>query len=209
VSFSTLDYWPAVRPHAESCTEGWLVNGWFQPENKARLQELLADSRVRFAVELGAWYGASARFLLEHSGATVFSVDIWDKDLIAQEWQVQCPEFAMHPEMRRLLEDHPIGETFMVNLWEFRERLVPLKMRSVDGLRHVSRLGVMPDLIYVDANHEYRAVVEDIETGFALFPHAKMCGDDYSWFDVKRAVHDLARAHGRTLRTVGEFWEFE
>ena len=208
MSFSTLDYWPAAKPHTEACTDGWLVNGWFQPENKARLLELLAEAAPRYAVELGAWYGASARFLLEHSDLTLFSVDIWDKELIAHEWSVQCPEFDMHPEVAALLEKHPIGETFMVNLWEFKERLVPLKMRSVDGLRHVSRLGVVADLIYVDANHEYASVVEDINTALALFPRAKVCGDDYSWFDVKRAVQESARTHDRELRTRGEFWEF-
>jgi hypothetical protein len=208
VSFEPLAYWPSSKPGVKPYADAEIVKGWFQPENKARLCELMADHPHRYVVELGAWYGASARFFLEQSrDVTVFSVDIWDKELIAAAFKDMCPEFAMPAEMAMLLDEHPIGETFMVNLWEFRDRLVPLKMTSIEGLHHVHRLGLVPDLIYVDANHEFRAVCNDVSTSVSLFPTTKICGDDYSWLDVKRAVNRCAQRHGRALRTKGEFWE--
>ncbi len=209
MSFATVEYWPPSKPDIAPYMHDAFVSGWFQSENQERLRELMTSCPPRYVVELGAWYGTSARFFLEQSrDATVFSVDLWDKDLIIRSFEHQCPEFPLPPELVALLDEHPIRETFMVNLWEFRHRLVPLQMTSVEGLNHVSQLGLSPDLIYVDASHEYRAVCDDVGTSLKLFPKTKICGDDYSWLDVKRAVNDCARTHERALRTKGEFWEF-
>ena len=48
-------------------------------------------------------------------------------------------------------------------------------------------------MIYVDANHDYLPVKEDIEKAMELFPNARIAGDDWDYEGVKRAVIECAR----------------
>jgi hypothetical protein len=65
-------------------------------------------------------------------------------------------------------------------------------MRTVEALRLLHERGIQPDFIYVDASHHYIDVLEDVRTCVSLFPGCAICGDDYDYADVKRAVHKVA-----------------
>jgi hypothetical protein len=76
-------------------------------------------------------------------------------------------------------------------------RVVVHRARSVDAARDLEAL----DWVYIDGDHTYDAVNEDLEAFYALLkPGGVIAGDDYGmvgWWDdgVKRAVDDFA---GRT-----------
>jgi hypothetical protein len=51
----------------------------------------------------------------------------------------------------------------------------------------------MPDLIYVDASHRYEDVYAECMKSLDYFTDSILCGDDYGWDEVQRAVDDVAR----------------
>ncbi|HUP23643.1 MAG TPA: class I SAM-dependent methyltransferase [Thermoanaerobaculia bacterium] len=174
--------WPAARPLALEVPErnqGWLRDG----SRDALASALSASTRV--VVELGAWLGLSTRFVLERArNATVISVDHWQGS----------PEHHESEEWRRMLP--ALYETFLAMNWEHRARIVPVRRSTIEGLEAVAAHGVAPDVVYVDAGHEYESVLEDLETSYRLFPEAELVGDDFDWLGVRQALEKFRERHG-------------
>lgn len=187
--------WPSQRPeHAgfPERTQGWLRDG-----ARAALASALSE-HTRVVVELGAWLGLSTRFMLERApNATVISIDTW----------AGSPEHFDDEEWREMLPT--LYEAFLSLNWEHRERIVPLRRSSVEGLAVVAAHGVDPDVIYVDACHEYEAVLEDLETSYRLFPRAEIVGDDYDWLGVRQAIDQFSARHGFVIVRSGVGWRMK
>ena len=189
--FSELYPWPERKPEVPS---NW--HGWFSEPNQTMLRGLLSES-TRVIVELGAWCGVSTKFLLDQApNATVISIDHW---LGSKEHQKE--------EFSQILPN--LYETFLVNLWDDRKRLIPLRANTVEGLENLHQWRICVDLTYIDASHEYEEVFCDIKTAIDLFPNSTICGDDWSWGDVRRAVEEISEIKQKTSHTLGEqVWWF-
>jgi len=143
-------------------------------------------------VELGAWLGLSTRRLADLApAATIISVDHWQGS----------PEHQRQERYQKLLPR--LYETFLPRCWAYRERVVPLRMSTVDGLRKVAEFGVQPDLIFVDAEHSFDAVTRELALARQLFPKAALVGDDYDWRGVRDGVNDFARRQGLVVDRFG------
>ena len=110
---------------------------------------------------------------------------------------------------------HPLWETFLVNLWPHRNRVSAIKNDSLTGLRiiadYLTQLGERDtvSLIYIDADHRYDAVCEEIRLAHQLFPNAQLVGDDYTAHrPVRRAVCDMASLLGMTVQTDHNCWYY-
>lgn len=200
--------WPAVRPKAsEGCVneEGAAV-GWPLPENiiGSNLSE-----ETRLVVELGSWLGNSARFILKYApNATVICVDHWKG---SAEHQGDQSAFERLPTLY---------EDFLSICWEDRARLVPVRERTLEGMRIIAELGLVPDLVYIDAAHDYESVNADLETANRLFPESTIIGDDYLGvavmennkvididYGVRHAVNHFIYERGWSLRNMGRGWQ--
>jgi hypothetical protein len=173
--------WPDVRPEdaAPGQEPGWLAAG-----SEVMLSRSLSP-KTKLVVELGSWLGLSTRFIADHAPqATVVSIDTWEGS----------PEHKTQERFQKLLPR--LFETFQARCWDYRERVVPLRTNSLDGLRRVAGAGLEPDLVYVDAEHTYEAVSAELKLARELFPHALLGGDDYDWSGVRRAVDAFAAATG-------------
>jgi hypothetical protein len=106
-----------------------------------------------------------------------------------------------------------IFERFCVNRWDDRERIIPMRMNSWDGLKIVHSYGIIPDLIYIDACHAYNECRMDIETALTLFPNSFLCGDDYNEtterHSVIKAVDELAIQYNKKVIAYGNIWYYE
>ena len=191
-----LEYpWPLEKPSVPPNQQGWC-----DEPNQKMLSGLL-DESTKIVIELGSWLGSSSRFILEHAPhAKIFCVDHW---FGSQEHQESENEF-IRTQLPTLFE------TYLVNLWDYRSRIVPLRTDSTRGLREVYRFGIKPDLIYIDASHDYQNVFDDVKTALDLFPGSMICGDDWHYDDVRKAVGELAREYGKQIVTEGNrVWRFE
>jgi len=97
---------------------------------------------------------------------------------LAWEWQQMLPT---------------LYETFLVNCWEEREQIIPLRMTTLDALQLLARENVSPDLIYIDAAHDFESVLEDVRTCRKMFPKAALVGDDWAAEGVRRAVETVVK----------------
>lgn len=178
------------------------MHGWFLPTHERVFDAILPDRHTKCTIlELGSWYGASTRWLAKaYPDATIFAVDLWSDDFILD---AQRDHYATMGDSKlvRMLRDHPLRETFLANLWDHRDAVVPLAMSTEDGISHVVRLaGVKPSVIYIDADHHYASVKRDIQLCLEAFPNAHIVGDDYGHYeDVRRAVTECARKYGKTV----------
>jgi hypothetical protein len=180
--------WPKQRPEdaAPGAEQGWLGEG-----TDIMLSRVLSPA-THLVVELGAWLGLSSRFIANHApNAVVVSVDHWKGS----------PEHLQDPRYEHLLPR--LYETFQSRCWDYRERIVPLRMSSLDGLKAVAEAGLQPDVVYVDAEHSFEAVSGELALARKLFPRAVLTGDDYDWTGVRAAVNDFARRQGMVVERIG------
>lgn len=84
-----------------------------------------------------------------------------------------------------------------------------MKMDSVEALLLLKSNGIAPEVIYVDANHHYQAVIRDIEGCLDAFPDAVLIGDDWDYKEVRDAVKVVALKYGKDLYVHGnKCWTF-
>lgn len=182
--------WPEEKPKVSE--RAIRIPGWGQPE--ALFEESLSD-RTRLVVELGSWLGQSSRFILDRApNATIICVDHWNGS----------PE---HVERESDVLS-TLYDAFLSLCWELRDRIIPIRATTSGGLKIIASFGLTPDLIYVDASHDYDDVKADIDLSHRLFPTSTLIGDDYANFvDVRRAVAHFVRDNNRIVRVIGRGWK--
>lgn len=178
--------WPESPPDVP---EDW--HGWLGRDTAQMLTEHLTEE-TQVVVECGSWLGLSARAILQHApNATIICVDHWRGS----------PEHHRRPDWSCRLP--ALYETFLRNLWPWRERLVPLREDSLEGLAAIRRAEVAPNVIYIDSDHSYDHVSKELAYCTACWPTAVIVGDDYSWAGVRQAAEEHSRLSGRVLRIGG------
>ncbi len=183
--------WPTEKPGVPIPTENL---GWFkEPQQELMRREL--NTETKLVVELGAWLGLSTRFIADQAPqARVITIDHWRGS----------SEHRKDPTCAAMLPT--LFETFTALNWEYRDRILPLKMTGHQGLQTIARYGLQPDIIFIDADHSYDSVRADLDISHRLFPQARLIGDDYDSPDVQRAVDEFAAAHGYQVEPVGTGW---
>jgi glycosyltransferase involved in cell wall biosynthesis/Flp pilus assembly protein TadD/2-polyprenyl-3-methyl-5-hydroxy-6-metoxy-1,4-benzoquinol methylase len=183
--------WPLRKPDVPLPTDKL---GWFKDSPQELMRRELTPS-TRVVVELGAWLGLSTRFIADHAPqATVITIDHWKG---SREHREDPACAVMLPTL---------FDTFIAMNWEYRNRIVPLKMSTRDGLDQVAGYGLLPDVVFIDADHAYESVSDDLRRAHRLFPRARIIGDDYDYPDVKRAVDEFAAQEGFQVEPIGTGW---
>lgn len=182
--------WPRYKPPVPIPEEaGWLADG-----SREALAAVLTD-HTKIVVELGAWLGLSTRYIADRApNATIITIDHWKGS----------EEHQRKPEWNRLLPN--LYETFLNLSWEFRDRIIPIRQRTLEGLRIVAEIGIQPDVVFFDADHAYEAVSADLQLARELFPKATFVGDDYDDPGVEQAVGELASRHKQVVSAYGTRW---
>lgn len=161
------------------------VRGWNSRHEK--LGELIREIQPKMIVEVGSWLGGSALFMTEHTDAHVLCIDTW----------TGAPEMwdNKHDDQRykalKIVRGMPtIYFDFLSNVVRAgkQDQITPWPVPSSIALSLLIQWGYKPDLIYIDADHSYRQVKQDISLSAQLFPRI-ICGDDLrSWHGVTKAV---------------------
>ena len=73
-------------------------------------------------------------------------------------------------------------------------------MSTLDGVQWLKDRNIVPDVIYIDADHHYEAAKQDIRHSLLAFPDALCVGDDYGNYEgVKNAVLECAQEFKKTV----------
>lgn len=180
--------WPATRPEIN---DDYVSKGWLSFYSRMMLGTHIRPD-FKLIVELGAWRGMSSRFIADSAPqATVVAIDHWEGSEEHKQFSAQSDK----------LQD--LMDMFFHDSWEFRDRIIPLKAKSVDGLQILADLGLKPDLIYIDADHSFQGAYADITSALRLFPEAVLIGDDFDWPEVRQAAVQAAHENDAGIEYVG------
>ncbi|MCL2624233.1 MAG: class I SAM-dependent methyltransferase [Planctomycetaceae bacterium] len=185
--------WPAQKPEVPED-----LHGWCDISHRKMFEQIL-HPKMSVILELGSWLGKSTRLLSSMAPqAVVICIDHWLGSQEHHENEAYCQKLPT------------LYETFIVNLWEERERVIPVRLTTVAALEEIRQHQIVPDLIYIDAGHAYQDVHADISTSLRLFPMSVICGDDWSWEDVRRAVTEIAGEHNKSIALSDQqCWRYE
>ena len=182
-----------------------MMHGWLGYGNKEELLRVLNKPQIKTIVELGSWYGKSSEFILKNDKTIeIICVDLWSNSDIKEGNQV----IKYNDKYSKILDTYDLYETFLANMWDYQNRVLPVKMDTKIGLKHIHSLGIEPNAIYIDANHTYKDVKGEIELSIKLFPNAILLGDDMNWSGVKRAVIECAKKYNFHLIKNRNCWRY-
>jgi len=191
--------WPDQRPKIKPYIHGPRVHErcWY---------EMLGELVSPVFVEVGAWTGKTSHWLLDRfPSLRLIVLDLWD----AVHYRFVREMHAQFVAEGRIAPATSLADLYRANLWDSRARVVVIHDESVAGLRAVVAAGIRPAVAYIDAAHDYKHVLGDIETAVDLLPASIICGDDYLLDGVHRAVHEIADARGFAIRVFGKgFWRY-
>ncbi len=181
--------WPGGRPFGEPREEGLLDH-----ETQLALREHLPPNGP-IVVELGSYLGFSAKYLLDIGASEVICVDHWNG---FPGWNLR----------RRML---PHYHQFCLNVWSVRDRIIPVREKTVAGLAMIHERGVWPDLIWIDAGHDEQSVYEDVSVSCELFPGINLIGHDWNnrpgvRAGVERAIKEGLTAELPEFRNGTNWW---
>lgn len=189
-NFAAERLWPAKKPDVPAPPH----RQWLFPGTQQILSQTV-DRDARLVVELGSWLGRSTRYLTTLAPhATIIAVDHWKGS----------PEHYDDPELVEFLPN--LYDAFISECWDYRDRIIPVRADSTDGLRQIADAGLKPDIVYIDADHQFDSVRADLSTALDMFPNAKIVGDDWNWDSVRRAVEAVAQERNLRIEATETGW---
>ncbi|TNE61119.1 MAG: hypothetical protein EP335_16845 [Alphaproteobacteria bacterium] len=177
---------------------------------------IIRADRPKVMLEIGCFLCASAkRWLGLDDDLVVVGLDPWDDGLIDQ-----CKRYVGRPGLSRAYPDLAVQQQFaadiesqgpfrtaLANLRGHEDRFIPVRGLSPDALDGLKAAGLEPDLIYIDAGKK----ADDLEACHALWPDARLTGDDWHWnrtkgYPMRRIVTAFAEKHGFTVEAEHATW---
>ncbi|MCR0984340.1 class I SAM-dependent methyltransferase [Roseomonas populi] len=198
------DIYAGFAPIRAKDLQGW--NG-----THPALVRAVEEVRPELALDVGVWKGQSAVSIAEAMRRVRP-----DSALLAIDTFLGSPEHWNRERADRIMDSLGLVHGWPGLYWQFlsnmvhsghADRVVPLPQTSENAAVILRRLGLRPDLVHIDAAHEYEPVRRDIEAYWALLrPGGVLIGDDYAWPGVKRAADEFAAAQRLPLEVQDPKW---
>ena len=141
------------------------------------------------------------------AGGTLLCVDTWLGSLEHWRDSVSSPEWSQ--SRLKIRNGEP---TFLQDFWKNIQDNNLLKVvsicRSTTQCAHayLSKSGYQADLIYVDADHSFSSVRQDLRFASDLLSESKsslIVGDDWDWVSVRLAALTFSMRTGKQLMSAG------
>jgi hypothetical protein len=166
------------------------IQGWFNfHELYNHIIDMMPDNFI-FA-EIGSWKGRSLSYFVIESinrkkTGTIYAIDHWQGS----------PEHydPSNPAYEYGLQNNPdwLFDQFKNNTSSISSYIIPLRETSTRASIMFDDNSI--DAVFIDASHEYEDVLHDL---IAWQPKIKsngiLCGHDYDWPGVKKAVDEFSR----------------
>lgn len=190
-----------------------------EKRNFSIFRDVASAFNPRIVLEVGSWEGASTISWAEYA-EKVICIDTWlgsvehyeNKMMYIKEDAVFLMDLkeTEWSRNRLMIEDgYPsIYKTFADNIRRnnIQEKVIPITIDCNQGYIIIAKSGIKPDIIYIDAAHDYHAVLNDLNKSHEIIgAHGHVCGDDYG-ADVRDAVDDFCKSN--RLRLVSKENQF-
>lgn len=189
--------WPSERPSVAPVD--WALDGG----GRELITDAIRKYDLRLILEVGVFLGGSVKTWLEASpDVVVLAVDPWQPP-----WGHVARHFGRPEVAEQLDRDNGPYETFLASLWEYRDRVIPIRGYSPDVLYEIASAGIKPQLLYLDADKLGR----EMEISSKLFPGILISGDDWlhrdeAGFPIRKPVRQFCRSHSKRLRINRHTW---
>ncbi len=166
-------------------THGW--NGTHGALSRA----VLAD-KPEIIVDLGVWKGQSTITLANaqkdvNPKGYVVAVDTFLGS--PEHWSIDRAD--IHAALKFQNGRPSFYDVFLSNvvLNGMQDRILPIPQTSENAAIIMKKNGIVPNLVHIDAAHEYEPALRDMEIYWDLLaPGGLLMGDDFPWVGVARAV---------------------
>ena len=191
---------------------GWVNDGFDKSLNI--VTEYLKNKENVIFFEVGSWKGASISKI-----TSKFKENIDLKYIMCIDTWLGAPEFltwGLDDSTRGISlgaqNGYPtVFYTFTKNmkLLGYNDKVIPFPMPSIQAADVLSYYNISADAMYIDGSHEYKSVIDDLETYKKLLkPGGILWGDDYDnyWPGVKQAVDEFSNKYKYKLTITGNNW---
>lgn len=181
------------------------VANWQYSDSVPTFNKFITELRPDVIIELGSWKGWSAIQMAKicrqrNLNTKILCVDTW---LGSEEhWRTdKCN--SLHEFSNFENGTSAIFDLFCKNVIsnDVEDYIIPLPNTTATMARLFSHLGIMAQMIYVDASHTRQDVFTDLET-YYKFLSAGGCifGDDVCWPEVLAGAEDFAQSQSLSLQ---------
>ena len=184
------------------------LQGWHSEH--PYLARAMRDVSPKIVVEVGVWKGASVVTMAKeiqrlNLDAVVIAIDTWLGSSEHYLWEKFIPDLDFEFGYPRLYHK------FAANICNagLQDYVVPLPLDSINGFQLLKTKGIRPDVLHIDAGHDYLSVMADLKAWWPqLNPGGVLIGDDYfkkplvgagKWPEVRQAFDEFfaANPHGK------------
>ena len=158
------------------------IQGWMNGKELQWLSEQAGKHDL--IVEVGTWKGRSAACLAQHAIGKLYCVDHFHGN----------PGNRDDKHLQAVLDREGLIAECRYNLKEWLDSgtVELMIMSSQEACVVLAGFNVRPDMIFIDADHEYRSVKQDIELWLSLLRAGGiLCGHDINQRSVLKAVDEL------------------
>jgi hypothetical protein len=149
----------------------------------------LLNNRHQIILILCASRGLETRFVCEQlPKSTIIAVDRWSDDK---------PHSYETPQQ---------FEKFLINCWDYRNRILPLSVSNSEGLRALAAEQITPDAVYFNDCESLEQLSTELELALTIFPRAKVFGDGWNSPSVQRTLKAFAAHYGLRAEEIGAGW---
>jgi len=188
------------------------LQGWHSQH--PYLTRAIDEVRPSIVVEVGVWKGASVVTMAKEIerlklDAVVIAIDTWLGSSEHYLWEKFIPDLDFEFGYPRLYHK------FAANICNegLQDQVVPLPLDSINGFQLLKARGIRPDVLHIDAGHDYLSVMGDLKAWWPqLSPGGVLIGDDYfksflgmgKWPEVRQAFDEFFAATPHTKFESGD-----
>lgn len=181
--------------------------------SKPQFVHLMKAFQPQRILEVGSWHGRSAVTFVWRARelgfeTTVLCVDTWLGS--REHWLDTWPNGEWSRDALMISDGEPkFFDQFKRNIKRFamQKSISLLRTSSEVALAYLDMENMKFELVYVDGDHSFEGVREDLAGAAKLLDHGGIVsGDDWSWFSVRRAVIAFAIGTGHQVWLSGQTW---
>ena len=156
--------------------------------------KIIEEFKPKLIIEVGTWKGCSAinmaRLCLQHyDDFEIVCVDTWLGSV--EHWEGS----SVGNWQETFEEGRPIiYHQFLSNVMQegLTDYITPFPIDSVNAVEFFRKKQIQPDMVYIDAGHEYYSVSVDLFSyADILRPGGVLLGDDWFYPPIKKAATEI------------------
>lgn len=182
------------------------IQGW--ASYSQAFEDSIRELQPKLIVEVGTWKGASAIHMAKTCKKYYDNFEIVCIDTFLASVEHWTTHNTNLPPAALQFGRPTIYETFLTNVYTegLTKHITPFPIDSINGGLVLRELGIKPDLVYIDAGHEYQSVFMDLMLYKDIVRSGgHLLGDDWFHPPIRAAVGDalgtnvITKSHDKFL----------